>query len=68
MKGLSKGRYDETFTGEDGAKSPPPPPQFFERPLPYSFFIYCNNPSRGLRVGGLCLKATVQKLFEKRTE
>ena len=33
-----------------------------------SFFIYCNTPSRGLRAGGLRLKATVQKVFGKRTE
>ena len=33
-----------------------------------SFFIYCNTPSRGLRAGGLRLKATVQKVFRKRTE
>ena len=31
-----------------------------------SFFRYCTTPSRGLRAGGLRLKATVQKVYGKR--
>ena len=33
-----------------------------------SFFIYCTTPSRGLRAGGLRLKATVQKVYGKRKD
>ena len=33
-----------------------------------SFFRYCTTPSRGLRAGGLRLKATVQKLYGKRKD
>ena len=33
-----------------------------------SFFIYCTTPSRGLRAGGLRLKATVQKVYRKRKD
>ena len=30
-----------------------------------SFFRYCTTPSRGLRAGGLRLKAAVQKVYGK---
>ena len=33
-----------------------------------SFFRYCTTPSRGLRAGGLRLKATVQKVYGKRKD
>ena len=33
-----------------------------------SFFKYCTTPSRGLRAGGLRLKATVQKVYGKRKD
>ena len=35
-----------------------------------SFFLsrYCTTPSRGLRAGGLRLKATVQKVYGKRKD
>ena len=33
-----------------------------------SFFRYCTTPSRGLRAGGLRLKATVQKVYRKRKD
>ena len=31
-----------------------------------AFFLYCNTPSRGLRAGGMRLKATVQKVYGKK--
>ena len=34
----------------------------------WSFFLYCNTPSRGLHAGGMHLKATVQKVYGKRNE
>ena len=35
---------------------------------PFSFFRYCTTPSRGLRAGGLRLKAAVQKVYGKRKD
>ena len=37
-------------------------------PFFLSFFRYCTTPSRGLRAGGLRLKATVQKVYGKRKD
>ena len=34
----------------------------------FSFFRYCTTSSRGLRAGGLRLKATVQKVYGKRKD
>ena len=39
-----------------------------ERQSFLSFFRYCTTPSRGLHAGGLCLKATVQKVYGKRKD